>query len=62
MSFRIAVIPGDGIGPEVTKQAVLVLEKIGDVFGHRMEFTELSAGGAAIDSYGTPLPDKTLEA
>jgi len=62
LNFRIAVIPGDGIGPEVMGQAVIVLRKVGDAFGHRLEFVELSAGGTAIDSFGTPLPDQTLEA
>lgn len=59
--YRLAVIPGDGIGPEVVEGAVSVLKKIGDVFGHTFRFTEASAGGAAIDKYGTCLPDETVE-
>jgi len=62
VNLKLAVIPGDGIGPEVMEQAVLILRKVGDIFGHRFEFTELAAGGTAIDKFGTPLPDATLEA
>ncbi|MGE4282436.1 MAG: 3-isopropylmalate dehydrogenase [Clostridia bacterium] len=61
MKFKIAVVPGDGIGIEVTGQAVKVLKVIGDKFGHKFEITEVDAGGCAIDKYGEPLPEKTLE-
>ena len=61
MKANIAVIPGDGIGPEVVEQAILVLDKVGARFGH--EFTRKSAlaGGCAIDALGTPLPQETLD-
>jgi len=61
MNFHIAVIPGDGIGPEVVEQTKSVLEKVGDVYGHKFEFTEVLAGGCAIDQVGEPLPAETLE-
>jgi 3-isopropylmalate dehydrogenase len=58
----IAVVPGDGIGPEVTAWAVKVLDAAGDKFGHIFNYVELSAGGRAIDETGEPLPAATLEA
>jgi len=61
MNYKIAVIPGDGIGPEVTEQAVRVLNAVGDKFGHQFEMTEVDAGGCAIDKYGEPLPAASLE-
>ena len=62
MDYKIAVIPGDGIGPEVIEETVKVLDKIGDNFGHSFEYEYLLAGGCAIDEKGTPLPEETLEA
>ncbi|MFQ5597071.1 MAG: 3-isopropylmalate dehydrogenase [Nitrospiria bacterium] len=59
-SMRIAVFPGDGIGLEITPQAVSVLETIGRKFGQPFEFEEGVLGGAAIDQVGSPLPEKTL--
>ena len=54
----IAVLPGDGIGPEITREAVRVLHRIGDLFGHTFETFELPIGGAALDAHGSPLhPD-----
>lgn len=57
----IAVLPGDGIGPEVTHAAVRLLDDCAAAFEHRFEFRELAFGGAAIDRFGTPLPEETLE-
>ena len=62
MNYSVAVVPGDGIGPEVTAKAVDVLDLVGDKFGHIFNFVELEAGGVAIDSTGEPLPAATLEA
>jgi 3-isopropylmalate dehydrogenase len=59
--YKIALIPGDGIGPEVTREAVRVLNAVGGSFGRVFEYTELPAGGAAIDAAGEPLPAETLE-
>ncbi len=56
----IAVLPGDGIGPEVTRAAVEILQDCAKAFGHHFEFREYSFGGAAIDACGAPLPKETL--
>ena len=61
MPFDIAVLPGDGIGPEVIEQAVRVLETVSRVCGHTFRFHEGIVGGTAIDRYGTPLPASVLE-
>lgn len=60
MEKRIAVLSGDGIGPEIMPQAVLVLQEIGRLFGHRFETIDAHVGGAAIDAVGEPLPQDTL--
>ena len=62
MNYKIAVIPGDGIGPEVVEQTVNILNCVGDKFKHVFEYEYLLAGGCAIDEKGTPLPDESLEA
>ncbi len=59
--FNITVIPGDGIGPEVTKQAQKALEAVGDVYGYTFLYKEALMGACAIDETGNPLPDETLE-
>jgi 3-isopropylmalate dehydrogenase len=59
---RIVVLPGDGIGPEVTHEAVLVLEAIASRFGHDFQFESHLIGGAAIDATDSPLPSSTLSA
>jgi 3-isopropylmalate dehydrogenase len=56
----IAVLPGDGIGPEVSRAALQLLQDCADVFEHQFEFRQLAFGGAAIDRLGVPLPDETL--
>ncbi|MGL6290357.1 MAG: 3-isopropylmalate dehydrogenase [Silanimonas sp.] len=60
--FRIAVLPGDGIGPEVTAAAIAVLRGIGQRFGHAFAFDEALIGGAAIDASGEALPPATAAA
>jgi 3-isopropylmalate dehydrogenase len=62
MRVLITLLPGDGIGPEVTAAARGVLEALGQRFGHRIEFRSALIGGAAIDATGEPLPDETLAA
>ena len=62
MKARITVLGGDGIGPEVTAQAVRVLKAVAAKFGHHFEFTPALIGGAAIDATGTALPPATVEA
>lgn len=59
-SYRIAVLPGDGIGKEVTSGAVEILKAIETRFGHQFAFKYGLIGGEAIDQKGTPLPDETL--
>ncbi|MDR2792621.1 MAG: 3-isopropylmalate dehydrogenase [Treponema sp.] len=61
MNYSIALIPGDGIGPEVIAPATGVLDTVGDRYGHVFNYIELEAGGCAIDSTGEPLPNETLE-
>ncbi len=58
---RICLLPGDGIGPEITDEAVKVLNVISERFGARFEYDEALLGGIAIDETGSPLPDETLE-
>ena len=57
MRFHIAVLPGDGIGPEVTSEAVKALGRVGHRFGHTFDLSYAPVGGNAIDLYGTALPD-----
>ena len=59
MKKKIAVLPGDGIGPEIIAEAVKVLKKTAAVYGHEFEFAYASVGGCAIDGYGDPYPEET---
>jgi len=61
MKKKIVLLPGDGIGPEVTRAAAAVLRETAHEFNHEFEFVELPLGGAAIDATGTPLPTETLD-
>jgi 3-isopropylmalate dehydrogenase len=60
-NYRITLLPGDGIGPEILAVTVKVLNRVGEKLGLTFEFTEALMGGAAIDATGNPLPDETLE-
>ena len=60
MNYKIALIRGDGIGPEIVGSAVRVLQKAGEKFGHSFVFREYLMGGCAIDASGTPLPEETV--
>ncbi len=62
MKARITVLGGDGIGPEVTGEAVRVLQAVAWRFGHQFEFADALIGGAAIDATGSPLPPRTIDA
>jgi 3-isopropylmalate dehydrogenase len=62
MKASIVVLPGDGIGPEVTAAGIAVLDHIAERFGHEFTFSEHAIGGAAIDEFGDPLPPSTREA
>lgn len=61
MKKKIAVIPGDGIGPEVTQQAIKILDTVASQFHHQFDYSYCLMGAAAIDKTGHPLPDKTIE-
>lgn len=61
MQYNIAVIPGDGIGPEIVAEAVKVLDQVGKVYGHSFQYETLYMGGCSIDKFGEPLTDETLE-
>ncbi|MBQ3182748.1 MAG: 3-isopropylmalate dehydrogenase [Clostridia bacterium] len=61
MNYNIALLKGDGIGPEIVDGAVAVLEKIGERFGHTFNFTPYLIGGCAIDATGEPLPEETVK-
>lgn len=61
MNYNIALVKGDGIGPEIVEGAVEVLKKVGEKYGHQFNFTEYLAGGCAYDKYGKPLPEETVE-
>ncbi|HEY5586463.1 MAG TPA: 3-isopropylmalate dehydrogenase [Ruminiclostridium sp.] len=62
MNYKIAVLPGDGIGPDIVKEALEVLKVIGQKYGHGFELTEADLGGIAIDNQGIPLPQSTIDA
>ena len=62
MNMKIGVIKGDGIGPEIVDEAMKVLDRIAEVYGHSLSYTQLLMGGASIDANGVPLTEETLEA
>ena len=62
MKLKLAVIPGDGIGPEIVREARKALDRTARKFGHEIEYTELLMGGASIDVHGVPLTDETIAA
>ncbi len=62
MDMKIGVIKGDGIGPEIVDEAMKVLGKIAEVYGHSFSYTQLLMGGASIDANGIPLTEETLQA
>ncbi len=61
MQLRITSLPGDGIGPEVTAQAIRILKEIANGFGHDLAIDEKEIGGAALAKFGNPLPDLTIQ-
>ena len=60
MNFKVGVIAGDGIGPEVTAEATKVLGAVGQKYGHTFEYTEILMGGCSIDATGVPLTDEAI--
>ena len=61
MDYNVTVIPGDGIGPEIVREARKVLDQVGRVYGHSFNYTEILMGGCSIDAYGVPLTEEALE-
>lgn len=62
MLLNLTILPGDGIGPEVTSQAVLVLQTVADAFGHQLQTQTKAIGGAALSAFNDPLPQDTIDA
>ena len=61
MEYTIATISGDGIGPEIVREAKKVLDKVGQKYGHKFNYEDVLMGGISIDTYGVPLTDEALE-
>lgn len=61
MDIKLAVVKGDGIGPEIVTEAEKILDKIGALYGHTFAYTDILAGGCAIDATGVPLPEESVE-
>mgnify|MGYP001352728123 FL=1 len=61
MNCNIVTIPGDGIGPEIVREACKALDKVGEAYGHSFQYTKILMGGCSIDEYGVPLTDEALE-
>lgn len=61
MNFNIAVIKGDGIGPEIVTEAMKVMDKVAEKFGHTFNYTQVLMGGCSIDATGVPLTDEAIE-
>lgn len=61
MDYNVTVIPGDGIGPEIVREGKKVMDKVGAVYGHTFDYTEILMGGCSIDAYGVPLTEEALE-
>jgi 3-isopropylmalate dehydrogenase len=61
MQLRVTSLPGDGIGPEVVAQAIRVLLRVADDFGHQLDVDEKEIGGAALTKFGNPLPESTIQ-
>ena len=62
MEYNVTLIPGDGIGPEIVREARKVLDKVADKYGHKFNYKEVLMGGCSIDAYGVPLTDEALAA
>ena len=61
MELNLVCIPGDGIGPEIVREAKKVLDKTAGIYGHRINYTDILMGGASIDVHGVPLTDEAIE-
>lgn len=61
MDYNITLIPGDGIGPEIVREARKVMDRVGQIYGHTFHYKEILMGGCSIDAYGVPLTQEALE-
>ena len=61
MDYNVTLIPGDGIGPEIVREAKKVMDRVGEVYGHCFQYKEILMGGCSIDAYGVPLTDEAME-
>ena len=61
MDYKIALIRGDGIGPEIVNEAVGIIDAVGERFGHTFSYTDVDLGGCATDKYGVSYPEGTAE-
>lgn len=61
MNKKITVLPGDGIGPEIVNEAIKVLNKVADKYGHSFDYTYVDIGGCSIDKFGVPITDEGME-
>lgn len=61
MEMKIVLVPGDGIGPDIVREAVRVLDKVGEIYGHAFSYKTIDAGGISIDKYKVPLTEDALE-
>ena len=61
MEYQVGVISGDGIGPEIVREAKKVLDKIGEKFGHKFVYEEILMGGCSIDATGVPLTEEAIK-
>ncbi len=60
MELKITCIPGDGIGPEIVREAKKVLDKVAQSYGHEIKYTDILMGGASIDVHGVPLTEEAV--
>ena len=60
MEYKIALIPGDGIGPEIVAEAKKVLDRVCEKYSHKFSYTEVLLGGASIDAHGVPLIEEAI--
>ena len=61
MDLKITCIPGDGIGPEIVAETKKVLERVSEIYGHKLHFEDILMGGASIDVHGVPLTEEAVE-
>ena len=60
MNKNIAVLRGDGIGPEIVNEAIKVLNKIGEIYGHTFNYSDVDIGGCSIDKFGVPITEEGM--